>query len=311
MISVVVPTRRSSPDLKGCLESLSTQSKRSSEIIVVFDEKSDKNVMMARSFGARIFFDKHHTIGGAYSKGVEVATGDIIAFIDDDCVAPREWIKRLEDEFEEDIDVVGGEDIIPDDSTAFQKAAHQIDKARHLKSSIYGKKAKGRLRAANIAYRKTVFEKENFNPTLKGLQEPEFHHRIFKAGFKVKFDPGLYVFHKRRSGLRGIFNQIYRNGKAKINIIKLHKDMISFIDLVPFGYITITLLLAYLTSNLNTTFFYVWLAINLGYFTLKPFATILKTKEIKYYPYLVLIIFTREVAYSLGILVGLKSILKG
>ncbi len=308
MISVVVPTKNSSNDLKNCL--LSLKQTKPKEIVVVFDNKYDKNIILAKSFGAKVVFDKHHTIGGAYNTGVKTAKGDVIVFTDDDCVVPKNWISNIEKQFHENIDVIGGEDIILENSSTFQKAVYQIDKSKTLTNSVYGKKAKNRLRAANIAYRKSVFKKENFNPKLKGLQEPEFHNRLFKAGFKMKFDPKLYVFHKRRDSLKDVFKQIYRNGKAKIDVIKLHKDVLSYIDLVPFGYIFLTMLCAYFTFSINPLFFYGWAALTLGYFLLKPFMIVLKTKEVRYYPYLFLIIFVREVAYSLGILIGLRRLLR-
>ncbi|MBI2578441.1 MAG: glycosyltransferase [Candidatus Aenigmarchaeota archaeon] len=309
MISVVVPTK-GSPDLEDCLRSLSRQTRKPKEIIVVFDSKSDNNIKLAGKYGARAVFDTNGTIGGAYDAGASSARGDIAAFTDDDCVVPENWLEKIEKEFEEDIDVVSGEDILPDNSSFFQKAAYQIDKARIMKTAVYGEKAKNRLRAANIAYRKKVFEKESFNPSLTGLQEPEFHHRLFKKGFRMKFDPALYVYHKRRNSLKDIFTQIYRNGKAKIELIKMHKDMISAYDVLTFLY-TILFLISviyllkgdswFITTTITTTAFY---------FLSKPLLYIVKTKEFVFYPHMILIVFVREIAYFLGIMAGLKSIFK-
>lgn len=310
MISVVVPTR-GNQDLEDCLKSLKKQAKKSGEIIIVFDRKADKNVKTAKNYGARKVFDKNGTIGGAYSTGAKAAKGEIIAFIDDDCIAPKDWIKNIEKEFEEDIDVVSGEDLLPSNATFFQRAAYQVDKARIMGNTVYGEKAKNRLRAANIAYRKNVFEKENFNPRLKGLQEPEFHHRLFKKGFKMKFNPKLYVYHKRRNSLGDIFNQIYRNGKAKIELLKVHKDMFSVIDIIPPIYIFLLAITTYFAINLNYWFFvYALLLLTAAYFLIKPLYLVIITREIKYYPYLIIIVFIRELGYFLGILTGLLGVFK-
>ncbi|MBI4153841.1 glycosyltransferase [Candidatus Woesearchaeota archaeon] len=304
MISVVVPTRNSSKDLKECLDSLKGQSYKNFETVVVFDDSNDKNVDLAKNSGAKIVFDDNHTIGGAYFTGVNAAKGDILAFTDDDCIVPKDWLESIGNAFGEEVDIVSGEDLLPDNSSFFQKAAYQIDRARIAGKPLYGEKAKNRLRAANIAYRKSVFEKENFNPTLKGLQEPEFHHRLFKKGYRMKFDPELYVYHKRRSSLGGIFRQIYRNGVAKMALIRIHGDVISFIDVFPFLFILYTAFMAYMSASLGIVFFYAWLATIAGYFLLKPLVISAKSRGFRYYFHLVAIVAAREIAYALGIIYG-------
>lgn len=308
MISVVVPTR-GSLDLEECLASLRKQKKRPAEIIAVSDRQhASRTGAIARRYGARIILDNHGTIGGAYATGAAEAKGSIVAFIDDDCIAPPDWTAKIEKEFEHDIDVVSGEDPLPPKASFFQKAAYQIDKARMMTKPAYGAKAKSRLRAANIAYRKRVFEKESFNPRLKGLQEPEFHHRLFKAGFRMKFDPSLRVYHKRRDSLPGIFSQIYRNGKAKIKLLRMHPDMLSKYELLVFAYISLFLISIAFMLQGNSFYLQSVLAGTFLYFAAKPFRYILFTKEILYYPYLFAIILTREAAYFLGLIAGIKNI---
>ena len=308
MISVVIPTRNSSKDLDECLKSLSKQTYRNFEIIIVFDSKQDVNIDLAKQHKAKALFDKKHTIGGAYFTGSTAAKGDIIAFIDDDCIAPKDWLSKLKKEFEKEIDVVGGEDIIPEQSSSFQKAAYQIDIARVLKSPVFGKSACKRLRTANVAYHKTVFSEDNFNPKLKGLQEPEFHYRLLKKGLRMKFNPSLYVYHKRRSNLKGIFNQIYRNGLAKIELIKMHKEMLSFEDIAPFIAIAYVII-ALLTFPVKTALLFATIPFIL-YFLAKPTVILFRTGNLRYYPKLFAIVLVREIAYGLGILIGIKNIFR-
>lgn len=301
MLSVVIPTRNSK-DLEDCLKSLKTQTYKNFEIIVVFDSKKDRCISLAKSYGARAVFDKNHSIGGAYHAGSGAAGGSIVVFIDDDCVAPKDWLEKIKNAFKGDIDILSGEDLLPENSTTFQAAAYQIDKARIIKKPLYGKSACKRFRAANIAYRKEVFYQENFNTRLKGLQEPEFHHRLYKKGFKMKFDPDVFVYHKRRNSLKEVFMQIYRNGRAKIELIKLHRDMISFIDVFPFLFILYSFSMVYASIVINTTILFLWIASMLLYFASKPLLIVAKTGDFRYYFHLFLIIFVREVAYAIGII---------
>ena len=309
-ISVVIPARSNSSHLKECLRSLKDQTLKAKEIIVVLDISNAETVKIIKKYGARSVLDKNNTIGGAYDIGARSARGDIVAFIDDDCVAPCDWIEKLEKEFEENVNIVGGEDLLPKNSTFFQEAVYQIDKARMVKKPIYGEHARNRLRAANVAYRKNIFSKDSFNPKLKGLQEPEFHYRLSKKNCKMKFNPNVFVYHKRRNSLHSIFYQIYRNGKAKIDLVKLHKGMLSFIDLMPFVFIIYSILMIYFSVATPKLFFFVWILSIIAYFLIKPLIIVMKTHGAKYYFHLIPIIFIREIAYALGIITGFPKIFR-
>lgn len=308
MISVVIPTKNNSPSLIECLKSIKKQSYKNIEVIIVAPKKTDLKIL-AEDFKVKIITDKKFTIGNAYAIGAEKANGDIVVFIDDDAFAPQDWLSQISNEFKkEEVDVVGGDDILPEKSTEFQKAAYQVDLARQITQSLYGEKAKNKLRATNIAFRKKTFSKLNFNKKLNGLQEPELLHRLLKSGHKIKYNPKIFVYHQRRSTLQSIFHQIYRNGLAKIELIKMHKELLSFEDVAPF----IAIAYAVLTFSLfpiKTALIFAIFPFIL-YFLAKPAVILFRTKNLRYYPRLFAIILTREVAYGLGILIGMKNIFR-
>lgn len=306
MLSVVVPTRGSSAELEECLRSLRKQTYKNFEIIIVAEKKDAATA--AKKHGARVVYDRLSTIGNAYAVGAENSRGEIVAFIDDDAYAPSDWLAKIAGEFKDGTDVVGGEDILPPGSTKFQEAAYQTDLARKLEKPVEGNDARKRLRAANIAFRKEVFSRHNFNKKLKGLQEPELLHRLAEAGLRMKFAPRIYVYHRRRNSLGGIFNQIYRNGKAKIVLLELHGvNLLSPEDAFPFVYIAAAGLFAYLS------FWYLLylIAMTTIYFLMKPLVIVHKTKRYDLYWLLYKIVVAREVAYGLGILSGIKNIFRG
>ncbi len=308
MISVIVPTKIVSPSLADCLKSIRNQSYKNIELIIVAP-KTNNLAALAKRFKTKIVADELSTIGNAYATGAEKAHGDIVTFIDDDASAPKDWLLQISNEFrKEEIDIVGGDDILPDKSTNFQKAAYQIDLARQITEPVYGKKAKYKLRATNIAFKKTIFSKSNFNKKLSGLQEPELLHRLLKLGYKMKYNPKIFVFHQRRNSLQSIFHQIYRNGLAKIELIKLHKELLGIQDIIPFIAVAYTILI-FLIFPIKLALLYVSLPF-LFYFLVKPAVILFRTKNLRYYHELLLIVFAREIAYGLGILAGLKNIFR-
>ncbi len=114
-ISVIIITRNRAESLKDALDSLTRQSRQPDEVIIVDNDSKDNTREVALSFNDRLnikcIYEAIRGIPHARNAGIENATGDIIAYIDDDCVADQDWLKCLEIPFIRDpnIGVVGGE----------------------------------------------------------------------------------------------------------------------------------------------------------------------------------------------------------
>src|SRR3989338_6032439 len=89
VVSVVIPTvGRAS--LARCLAALREQTRAPEEIIVIRDEQGRGSAW-------------------ARNEGIRRSRGDLLAFTDDDCVPPPEWLERLVDAVDRDgADGAGG-----------------------------------------------------------------------------------------------------------------------------------------------------------------------------------------------------------
>jgi glycosyltransferase involved in cell wall biosynthesis len=101
-ISVVVPTSGRSSTLPKAVKSLFSQSfpKAGYEIIIVYS-RTDKEVLKGLAGQSPVkfrFFEEKEVgiLGAAASRnyGVSVAKGGLIAFMDDDCIAKRDWLAK-------------------------------------------------------------------------------------------------------------------------------------------------------------------------------------------------------------------------
>ena len=114
-ISVIVVTLNRAESLQEVLRSLIRQERQPDEVIVVDNGSTDNTKEVVLNFKDKLnikyVYEAQSGIPYARNAGIRNATKDIIAFIDDDCVADRNWLKYLEIPFIKDpyIGVVGGE----------------------------------------------------------------------------------------------------------------------------------------------------------------------------------------------------------
>jgi len=304
-ISVIIPTYNDEKDIDKCLSTLKNQIFKDYEIIIVDGHSKDRTVEIAKKYGVKIVYENIGTRGGACNIGAKKARGKIIVFTDADAYFPKDWLKKIWKEFEKDKDLIalGGNDIIDDNKSFFEKSVFQIDLAK--KENILTDNAYKRIRGCNSSYKRNIFLNEKgFNPKLASIEETEFHYRLAKKGYKMKFNPKIIIYHRRRRDFRGLFKQFFRNGMGRINAIKVNKDLLSSMDIAPFsGLLFLIIYFIFLGVNLKNISILVGLF--LIYILFKSFLIVLKTKNLKYILILPLIIATREIAFSLGIFYGI------
>lgn len=111
-VSVIIPVYNRSEELSECLSSLKSidYPRERLEIIVVDDASQDQSAAVARRYGVRLFIQPHNQgQSAARNIGASAAEGEIIAFIDSDCIADPQWIKELVPYFQDPrIALVGG-----------------------------------------------------------------------------------------------------------------------------------------------------------------------------------------------------------
>jgi len=94
-VSVIVVTRNRAKDLDRCLKSLTTQDYPNFEVIVVDGHSIDNTYELAKKYRAKIIQQDGIGRCNARNCGLKVASGEIVAFLDDDCRAHPSWISEL------------------------------------------------------------------------------------------------------------------------------------------------------------------------------------------------------------------------
>jgi glycosyltransferase involved in cell wall biosynthesis len=94
-VSVIVPAFNSALTLPQCLQSLQSQDYPPDqyEIIVADNGSTDDTAAIAEGFQARVLRGVTGNISEVRNTGARAAKGDVLIFIDSDCIAPQDWIR--------------------------------------------------------------------------------------------------------------------------------------------------------------------------------------------------------------------------
>lgn len=114
-VSVVVCTNNGSATLRECLEGVLALRHASYEVIVVCDGCTDDSAQVARGFArARVIETPRRGLAAARNTGMEAASGEVIAYIDDDAIPDPDWLSNLVAVFDSDrFAAAGGPNVLP------------------------------------------------------------------------------------------------------------------------------------------------------------------------------------------------------
>lgn len=94
-ISVIIPAYNSESTISACLNALKEQTVLPDEIIVVDDGSEDQTAKVAQGLALVIGHALSKGASGARNSGAKIARSGILAFIDSDCIAPKDWLKNI------------------------------------------------------------------------------------------------------------------------------------------------------------------------------------------------------------------------
>jgi glycosyltransferase involved in cell wall biosynthesis len=203
MISVIIPHLNQPEALDRGLAALSAQEGMDGphEIIVVDNGSRELPTEICSKYPQTVLLSQPIPgPGPARNMGVAHAKGDILAFIDADCVATPDWLAAIERHFRDspDSSVIGGDVRIlqKDAKRPTMLEAYESVFAFRMKEYI---KEKGFTGGGNLAVRAWVFRKVGNFLGINIAEDTEWGQRASSMGYRVRYEPTMIVFHPARS----------------------------------------------------------------------------------------------------------------
>jgi GT2 family glycosyltransferase len=216
-VTVVIPAYRGAATISRTLESIAGQVGVPRPEVVVVDSSGDATgAILARDFPwVRVVLEPNRlSAGAARNRGVSESTGGIILFIDQDCIAPRDWIFTLLSVLRKPgIDGVGGSIGIANPTNLSGAAVYFLEFIRHFPRRGTLEFEPLFLLGCNAGYRAEVFRSVAFPDRTLG-EDVLFSDLLRRAGFHLAYAPGLTVLHQNREGWREFIVYATKMGQA-------------------------------------------------------------------------------------------------
>jgi GT2 family glycosyltransferase len=207
-ISVVVVTRNRVERLRRCVDALlSVKTDRPWELVIVDNNSDDATAEFLNSLpkhaGNAAIITRHEKKRGssaAKNNGWRIATGDIIAFTDDDCYVREDYIDSMISAFESDsaIEAVGGRILLFDKTDLHITVLEQTDYAYLAPRTFI---PTGVIQGANMAFKRKTLEKiggfdENLGAGTKLAGEDiDAVAAVVWSGAPGAYNPSAVVYH--------------------------------------------------------------------------------------------------------------------
>lgn len=190
-VSVVMPAHNEEQYISECLHSLKDQDYPADrfEIIVVDNNSTDRTVEIAKSFGVTVLHKESGPVGAVRNHGVAHAQGEVIAFIDSDCVAPNNWITK-------GVELLAtGHHVAYGGRCTLRKNPFWLEQFWLLEGSA-PKQPPAELLGCAIFVEKACFEKHGmFDESITSGEDSKLSITIRQAGSSVGFSAALDVAH--------------------------------------------------------------------------------------------------------------------
>jgi len=317
LVTILVTVRNSRDTIEKCVKSLLNLNYKNYKIFITdaFSTDGTYEILekLRKKYSKKILLERiEGNIAKAHNYMIKKVKTPFVAMTDADCVVDKNWLKNLISGFtSDDIIATAGYCSTPKEANYLQRLIGLELEHRFKKFPEFISRAP----TMNLCVRTKYAKKVKFDESLEVAQETDWGYRLTKFG-KMRYVPKAKVYHYHRATLKKYFIQQFKYGKyMPLIYLKKHRGRITG-DHIS----TPSMFFQLLFFDLTLAFFIFSIFFRI---LLLPFLFLLTflltlflcdilqfTKKIKDILVLIFVYFLRATAWTIGILVGLHSLLK-
>ncbi len=214
-VSVVVPAHNEEKDIKDTLNSILKQTHKACEVIVVNDGSTDRTQKIVESYMKEykqiklINFDRGHSAAFARNAGLRKVRGEITIFFDSDCVADKDFFRRVVNDFENfDVQAVAWKTQTYKPRSLVRKAFNARRKSlpfhKLKKSQVFEEKCPALFSCFST---EVVKQLKGYDEKIFYFEDADLVRRFFQEGNRVYYDSNLELYHKDPDDLNSFLKQ--------------------------------------------------------------------------------------------------------
>ena len=235
-LSIIIPTHKRAFQAQMLLNSIAKQNFAYKDLqLLLISNLKDKTLRKVTAHWNRVFFDfKYLEVGAkgvnkARNLGIRFARGDILYFLDDDCILDdKDHLNKLLLEHEKSAIGIGGGYKAFNNSHGLKKF-YQENANQWMQSSALPKDKSSQLVGGNASYKKKVFDKGFYfdSSIIFGGSEESFNQALIKQGWTLLFIDKLSCLHNVQLNWLLFIKKSFKQGIGSVKNHSKTEDLYS------------------------------------------------------------------------------------